>query len=484
MFERPAGGWASGTETAKLIASDASAGDALGISVAIAGTTVVAGAPEPAGPSPENRGAVYVFERPAGGWASGTETASLTASDGAPGDALGDSVAIVGDTIVGGASFDDVSVEQDQGSLYVFVKPAGGWANGTEAAKLTASDGGSFEGFGETVGISGDTVVAGAHHSSPGGSFSRGSVYVFAKPAGGWASGTETKKLTASDGEAEDQFGSGVGLAGSTLVVGAFGDNAGAFETNEGSAYVFVDEVVVFIAGGAFPTAIGPADQSSIHWRADDQGAFTVRVGGTGCTDGNVVASGNCTTPNANVISTVQGSDLAEGPNVVRVCVTDAVGSTGSDQTGLERLVNLAPDPAFESDPAPFYLTNGPGHFAWASGHLPHSPTHALRIVTSSGSLSRWYSRTDAIPATPGTAYHVCAYLKTTSLSGHARLSVNFGTQSRAYIPATVDAPTALAATNGWTRVCLDPTAPANASICGSSSAPPASAACGSTTWQ
>jgi hypothetical protein len=50
----------------------------------------------------------------------------------------------------------------DQGSAYVFVKPAGGWANMTETAKLTASDGAANDFFGNSVAISGDTVVVGA----------------------------------------------------------------------------------------------------------------------------------------------------------------------------------------------------------------------------------------------------------------------------------------------------------------------------------
>ena len=98
MFVKPAGGWASRTQTAKLTASDGDWFDRLGWSVAIAGDTIVAGAPRPTGPI--DAGAVYVFVRPAGGWADRTQTAKLTASQGR---SLGFSVAISGDTIVAGA---------------------------------------------------------------------------------------------------------------------------------------------------------------------------------------------------------------------------------------------------------------------------------------------------------------------------------------------------------------------------------------------
>ena len=96
VFTRSGDTW---TQTAKLTASDAGATDKLGYSVAIDGDTIVAGAPG----DDSSRGAVYTFART--GSPTRTETAKLTASDGAAGDELGKSVAIDGDTIVAGAWF-------------------------------------------------------------------------------------------------------------------------------------------------------------------------------------------------------------------------------------------------------------------------------------------------------------------------------------------------------------------------------------------
>ena len=95
----------------------------------------------------------------------------LVASDGAPLDQLGNSVAISDDTLVIGA--------YQQGSLlpgaaYIFVKPAGGWSGTlTESAKLTGSDAGAFANFGAPVGISGDTIGVGApwSHNSHGAAY-------------------------------------------------------------------------------------------------------------------------------------------------------------------------------------------------------------------------------------------------------------------------------------------------------------------------
>ena len=67
------------------------------------------------------------------------QLAKLRASDGGAGDFLGWSVAISGDTVVVGAPM--LETVQGEGAVYVFVKPASGWANGTETAKLTPPTG-------------------------------------------------------------------------------------------------------------------------------------------------------------------------------------------------------------------------------------------------------------------------------------------------------------------------------------------------------
>jgi len=237
VFVKPASGWANATETAKLTASDGASGDQLGFSVAVSGDTVVAGASLDNVGANADQGSAYVFVKPASGWASATETAKLTASDGASGDELGRSVAASGDTVVGGAWLDDAPAA-NQGSAYVFVKPASGWASATQTAKLTASDGAAGDNLGVSITVSGDTVVAGAPADDIGVNANQGSAYVFVKPASGWGSATETEKLTASDGAGGDQFGLSVAVSGDTVVAGAPVDGAG-------SAYVFGPQVIV-----------------------------------------------------------------------------------------------------------------------------------------------------------------------------------------------------------------------------------------------
>ena len=122
------------------------------------------------------------------------QEAELTASDG--GGGLGASVAISGTTIVAGAPGHTVDGHAQQGAVYVFTEPASGWADATQTAELTASDGAASDFLGVSVAVDGATVVAGA----PGAASGKGAVYVFSEPAGGWSSGTQTATLTASDG--------------------------------------------------------------------------------------------------------------------------------------------------------------------------------------------------------------------------------------------------------------------------------------------
>ena len=177
MFVEPAGGWASETQAAKLTASDGAAGDGSAARWRSPATTVVAGAPGATVNGNAGQGAAYVFVEPSGGWASETQAAKLTASDGAAGDDLGWAVAVSGDTVVAGAPY------ASPGAVYVFIEPAGGWASETQAAKLTASDGAASDALGGSVAVSGDTVVAGAPGATVNGNAGQGAAYVFGPAA-------------------------------------------------------------------------------------------------------------------------------------------------------------------------------------------------------------------------------------------------------------------------------------------------------------
>jgi hypothetical protein len=216
VFVKPtSGGWITGTENAQLTASDGT-NDSFGNAVAMSGngTVVVVGS--------NFSDAAYAFVKPASdSWVTGHETAKLTATDG---NSLGDSVAVScdGRTIVAGATATKVGSNFGQGAAYLFVEPTSGWTTGTETAKLTASDGEEDNNFGFAVAMSGDssTIAVGTPFATING-FGVPAAYVFLKPANGWATGTETAKLSANP---ELFFGDAVAVSvtkdTSTIVVG------------------------------------------------------------------------------------------------------------------------------------------------------------------------------------------------------------------------------------------------------------------------
>ena len=238
VFVQPAGGWTNMTQNAKLTASDGVQFSGLGASAAIAGPTIVLGAPLQAG-------AVYVYAQPPGGWSGSlTQTAKLTVSDSSDVYGLGNSVSINGPTIAAGAAQSTVNSNFEQGAVYVFTRPAGGWVNASQAAELTASDGKTFDHLGYAVAVSGSAVMAGAPDAEVGTNLGQGAVYAFVMPAGGWQDMTETAKLTASDGAGGDAFGSSLALYNNyVLLCGTPGATVDS-NVSEGAAYVFLRPLV------------------------------------------------------------------------------------------------------------------------------------------------------------------------------------------------------------------------------------------------
>ncbi len=214
VFENSGGAW---RQVAPLLGSDTVAGDWFGSSVAVSGTTIVVGAW-----LADETGRAYVFEKSGAGW---KEAAELKASDSSGfDDYFGDSVAISGRTIVVGSS----GHANFAGRAYVFESSGGIWK---ETAELKGSDTGGKDGFGDSVAISGTTIVVGADDHANG----AGRAYVFENSGGAWKETAELKGSdTVTNDPLGDSFGDSVAISGTTIVVGAELKDYGA-----GRAYVF-----------------------------------------------------------------------------------------------------------------------------------------------------------------------------------------------------------------------------------------------------
>ncbi|CAD7846986.1 MAG: hypothetical protein [Olavius algarvensis Delta 4 endosymbiont] len=210
---------------AKLTANDAASDDRFGYSVSISGDTAVVGAygDDDAG---SGSGSAYVFRYDGTAW---VQEAKLTADDAETGDQFGWSVSISGGKVLVGARFDD-DAASGSGSAYVF-RYEGTTSTWIQEAKLTADDAASFDLFGESVSISGDTALVGAQ-----GGGVTGSAYVF-RYEGTTSTWIQEAKLTANDAAPGDVFGWSVSISGDTALVGNYRDDDAGSES--GSAYVF-----------------------------------------------------------------------------------------------------------------------------------------------------------------------------------------------------------------------------------------------------
>jgi len=221
-------------EVTKLTASDGAAGYHFGNSVSLSGDTAVVGALTESG-SGTNSGAAYVFQRNIGGADNWGEVTKLTASDASAGDRFGESVAIASDFIAIGAPY-DADAGSATGAAYVFARNQGGADNWGQVAKLTASDPVSYTFFGNSVAVSGDVVLIGAPQADVNGTL-MGAAYIFTRNQGGADNWGQVLKIVAADGAVGDFFGRYVALDGDTAAIGAVNDDDDG--SSSGSTFMF-----------------------------------------------------------------------------------------------------------------------------------------------------------------------------------------------------------------------------------------------------
>jgi hypothetical protein len=202
-------------------------GEWFGGAVDIDATVAVIGAPWD-GENGDSPGAAYVYRYENGVWAG---EATLTASDGAPNDRFGRSVAVHGDVIVVGAIGDDDHGECS-GSAYVYRFNGDMWI---EEAKLLPSGGEPFDYFGFSVALHGDHLIVGARGPSDGEGHP-GSASIYRHNGSSWE---EEATVSGSGGDGRDYFGYGVAIAEDLAVVGAIWDEENGEKAGAAYAYRF-----------------------------------------------------------------------------------------------------------------------------------------------------------------------------------------------------------------------------------------------------
>ena len=293
------GSW---TQQAYLKASNTDIRDGFGSSVSISGETIVVGALSESSGDASNEldnsevaaGAAYVFVRNEATW---SQQAYLKASSPDEDDQFGASVSISGDTIVVGSDGEDsdaIGINGDDsdnsrpnsGAAYVFFRSGTTWSQqaylkASNADSIFDKDADDFNGdrFGQSVSISGDTIIVGADSEDSNATgvngdqldnslFGAGAAYVFVRNESNWS---QRAYLKASNPDVQDVFGQAVSISGDTVVVGTNLEDSSAtgVDGNQddnsasaaGAAYVFEVEaaadLVLEKTSGSFFTPPG-----------------------------------------------------------------------------------------------------------------------------------------------------------------------------------------------------------------------------------
>jgi hypothetical protein len=328
VFEAPSTSkWSEAKQIAKL--ESKTGYSQLGVSVAISGKTIVAGASGLG----TNLGALFVFEEPAGGWGKtsqyaaklhGPNLAEIKFGEECP--QLGDATSVAEHdsviTVIGGApgvydpGYNDCT-KQVAGGVDVFTANVGEWNKGSEYAPtvtLAAPTSEAGNDFGQEVGLSedGSTVLAGAPDESVSGVKDAGAAYVFTRPAGGWATAPAPATLTSPDRFEEADFGYGVALAASGAKVVVDQPSLNPSARQNGHEFVFERPV------GGWANTSGASEEltADAEEGLNLDGHELALEGETLVTDANAAVIVFGSSLGVEILSPVNGATYAPGQSV------------------------------------------------------------------------------------------------------------------------------------------------------------------------
>jgi hypothetical protein len=219
VYERSAGVWLLSTQ----LQPPRAVGLGFGTALALAGETLVVGAPGSAAGSAS--GAAYVYARDGAAW---RRQAVLTAASPAPGDRFGRAVAAAHQHVLAGGS----------GFAEIFDLVSATWQR---TAVLPGSGAGS--GFGDSAAASDETLAVGDPASQR--------VSLFIHTGAGWLHQADIIPPDAQAGG----FGSAISLSQDALLVGAPGSSHGETAAS-GAAYLFVRARHRWLLKGSFGRAL------------------------------------------------------------------------------------------------------------------------------------------------------------------------------------------------------------------------------------
>ena len=233
-----------------------------------------------------SQGAVYIFTRLSDTWSLEARLVSPNPDD----EQFGDSVAVSGNTVVVGAPMDDQAGAFRSGSVYVFERASdGSWP----LATTLSSQGGhqAWEAFGVEVAIDGNLIAVGAVDRDQAGQTDAGGVFVFERSGTSWS---YLQQLTAPMPVAQDKFGNAIDVVGTNIVVGAVRRDNGV-RVDAGAVFVYTRPGALF----SLAQSIQPRDAAAndlfgvdVALEVASGGARRLVIGAEGCDPGGVSNAG------------------------------------------------------------------------------------------------------------------------------------------------------------------------------------------------
>jgi hypothetical protein len=233
------------TELTKLVASDRQAGDHFGCSVSISGNAAIVGAYwEDIDPANTSAGAAYIYELDSiGNWAEVQKVVAFTRDHS---EVFGWSVDISGDYAIAGSTGKSEDTNDDNfvfqaGAAYIFERDVNGIWQQAQMLVANPTDRDVFDNFGWKVAISGNyAVVVARNEDYDANGFNylsdAAAAYIYERDGGGtW---NLIQKITPTDREADDEFGSSIAIDGDYIIVGTHLEGM-VPEQQSGAAYVF-----------------------------------------------------------------------------------------------------------------------------------------------------------------------------------------------------------------------------------------------------
>ena len=346
------------------------------------------------------------------------QAAYLKASNTDGSDRFGSAVAISGDTVVvgapleasnatgvnGGAAAEADNSAQSAGAAYVFTRIGATWS---QQAYLKASNTDASDRFGESVAVSGDTVVVGARgerssatgvngDQSDNSAQFAGAAYVFTRSGAAWS---QQAYLKASNTDQLDQFGGSVAVSGDTVVIGARSESSNATGVNGGAAAEADNSAgsagaaYVFTRSGA--TWSQQAYLKASNTDAVDQFGWSVAVSGDTVVVGARSESSNATGVNGGAAAEADNSAGSAGA----AYVFTRSGATWSQQAYLKASNTDAVDQfgwsvAVSGDTvvvgAPFEKSNATGVNGGAAAEADNSAQFAGAAFVFTRSSTAW----------------------------------------------------------------------------------------------